>query len=111
MIMVATFVVGLALAPLNAALSTLIQIAVPDEMLGRVSSVADTAMTLSYLVSMGGAAFLGEALGIRAVFMASGIVTALAALPALSMMKEPEIGAPGLLRKSVVPSADQLVEV
>ena len=85
-----TFVAGLSLAPLNAALSTLLQRTVPDQKLGRVSSVVDTTMTLSYLLSMGGAASLAEALGIRAVFVAAGLVTALSALPALIMMKEPE---------------------
>jgi DHA3 family macrolide efflux protein-like MFS transporter len=85
-----TFLVGLGLAPANAALSTLIQLIVPDQKLGRVSSVVDTTMTLSYLLSMGGAAFLADAFGLRTIFIAAGIVTALAALPALTMMKEPE---------------------
>jgi MFS family permease len=107
----ATFVVGLGLAPLNAALSTLIQVAVPDEKLGRVSSVADTTMTVSYLISMGGAAFLADAFGIRTVFVGAGIITALSVLPALTMMKEPETGALGALETSALPSADQLVEV
>jgi DHA3 family macrolide efflux protein-like MFS transporter len=89
-----TFVAGLSLAPLNAALSTLMQRIVPDEKLGRVSSVVDTTMTLSYLLSMGTAASLGDALGIRGVFVGAGLVTALAALPALVMMKEP--GMPSL---------------
>jgi DHA3 family macrolide efflux protein-like MFS transporter len=111
LILLGTFVVGLGLAPLNAALSTMMQVAVPDEKLGRVSSVADTAMTVSYLVSMGGAAFLADAFGIRTVFVGAGIITALAALPALSMMKVPETDVRGAPRPSAVPSADQLVEV
>jgi DHA3 family macrolide efflux protein-like MFS transporter len=111
LILMAALVVGLALAPVNAALSTLMQVAVPDEKLGRVSSVADTAMTVSYLVSMGGAAFLAEAFGIRTVLVASGIITALSALPALTMMREPPTGALSALETSVIPSADQLVEV
>jgi len=106
-----TFVAGLSLAPLNAALSTLMQRTVPDDKLGRVSSVVDTTMTLSYLLSMGGAASLGDALGIRAVFVGAGLVTALSALPALIMMKEPEIpsleatiaGSGPLVQQSVEP--------
>jgi DHA3 family macrolide efflux protein-like MFS transporter len=89
-----TFMAGLSLAPLNAALSTLMQRTVPDEKLGRVSSVVDTTMTLSYLLSMGGAASFAEALGIRTVFVSAGLVTAISALPALVMMKEPEATLP-----------------
>jgi predicted MFS family arabinose efflux permease len=51
-------------------------------------------MTLSYLLSMGGAAFLADALGIRAVFIGAGMVTALAVLPALTIMTEPKSGSP-----------------
>jgi DHA3 family macrolide efflux protein-like MFS transporter len=90
LIPVVTFVVGLSLAPLNAALSTLMQVAVPDDKLGRVSSVVDTTGTVSYLISMGGAAFLADALGIRTVFVAAGVITALAVVPVLTMMKEPD---------------------
>lgn len=89
-IMSALFIAGLGLAPLNASLSTLMQLTVPDEKLGRVGSVVDTSTTLSYLISMSGAAFLADALGMRAVFVASGIITTLSVLPALTIMKEPE---------------------
>jgi MFS family permease len=91
LILLALFIAGLGLAPLNAALSTLMQITVPDEKLGRVGSVVDTSVTLSYLISMSGAAFLADAFGMRTVFIASGIITTLSVLPALTMMKEPEM--------------------
>jgi DHA3 family macrolide efflux protein-like MFS transporter len=107
----ATLVVGLSLAPLNAALSTLMQVAVPDAKLGRVSSMVDTTGTISYLISMGGAAVLADVIGIRTVFVAAGVITALSVLPALTMMKEPESTAhpaPGARRPG---STDQLAEV
>ncbi len=86
------------------------QITVPDEKLGRVGSVVDTATTLSYLISMSGAAFLADAFGMRAVFVAAGIITALSFLPAVTMMKEPE-SSPSELKSAEVPtSAEQLVE-
>ena len=94
LIPLAMFVAGLSLAPLDAALSTLIQRTVPDEKLGRVSSVVETTMTLSYLLSMGAAAFLADALGIRAVFIGAGLVTTLACLPALTIMMEPRSDSP-----------------
>jgi DHA3 family macrolide efflux protein-like MFS transporter len=95
LIPVATFVAGLALGPINAALSTLMQVTVPNDKLGRVGSVVNSTTTVSYLISMGGAAFLADALGIRTVFIVAGIITALSVLPALTMMKEPQTRTPG----------------
>lgn len=95
LIPIAMFVAGLALAPINAALTTLMQVTVPNDKLGRVGSVVDSTTTVSYLISMGGAAFVADALGIRTVFILAGIITALSALPALTMMKEPQTREPG----------------
>lgn len=89
LILIAVFGAGLALAPLNAALHTLMQITVPDEKLGRVGSVVDTSATVSYLISMSGAALLAEAIGTRTVFVAAGLIAALSIFPALTMMQEP----------------------
>ena len=106
-----TFVAGLSLAPLNASLSTLMQVTVPDEKLGRVGSVVDTTLTVSYLISMGSAAFLADAFGIRTVFVGAGVVTALSILPALTMMKEPVTGSLRVPEKIGQRSAEQLAEV
>jgi DHA3 family macrolide efflux protein-like MFS transporter len=107
----ATFVAGLSLAPLNAALSTLMQVTVPDDKLGRVSSVVETTMTVSYLISMSGAALLADALGMRNVFVLSGLITALSIVPALTMMKEPEESARPVRQGDGHPSVEHLVEV
>jgi len=109
-ILIALFFAGLALAPLNAALSTLMQVTVPDDKLGRVGSVVDTSMTLSYLISMSGAAFLADAFGMRTIFVASGIITTLAVIPALIMMKEPETTPPGPLPLEMQAASEQAVE-
>jgi DHA3 family macrolide efflux protein-like MFS transporter len=109
-ILIALFAVGFSLAPLNAALNTLMQITVPDEKLGRVGSVVDTSITLSYLISMSSAAFLADAFGMRTVFVAAGIITALSILPALMMMKEPESLPSEVLRAEGSVSSDQLME-
>jgi DHA3 family macrolide efflux protein-like MFS transporter len=111
LIAIAMFVAGLSLAPLNAALSTLMQVTVPDDKLGRVSSVIDTIGTVSYLISMSGAAFLAEAMGIRTVFVAAGVITALSLVPALTMMKEPEESAQPVSQRDTHPSAELPVEV
>jgi predicted MFS family arabinose efflux permease len=110
LILIALFFAGLALAPLNAALSTLMQVTVPDDKLGRVGSVVDTSMTLSYLISMSGAAFLADAFGMRTIFVASGIITTLAVIPALIMMKEPETTPPGPLPLETRAASEQAVE-
>lgn len=107
----ATFVAGLSLAPLNAALSTLMQVIVPDDKLGRVSSVVDTTMTVSYLISMSGAALLADAFGMRNVFLLSGLITALSILPALTMMKEPAESVRPVPECDAHPSVEHLVEV
>ena len=109
-ILIALFIVGLSLAPLNAALNTLMQITVPDEKLGRVGSVVDTSMTLSYLISMSSAAFLADAFGMRTVIVAAGIITALSILPAVMMMKEPESLPSEVLRGEGPVSSEQLME-
>jgi DHA3 family macrolide efflux protein-like MFS transporter len=106
----ATFVAGLSLAPLNAALSTLVQVIVPDDKLGRVSSVVDTTVTVSYLISMSAAAFLADVFGMRNVIILSGLVTALSILPALTMMKEPEESAQPVRQGDVRPAVEPLVE-
>jgi DHA3 family macrolide efflux protein-like MFS transporter len=110
LIPVAMFVAGLGLAPANAALSTLIQRTVPDEKLGRVSSVLETTMTVSYLLSMGGAAFLADALGIRSAIVGAGLVTAFAVLPALTIMSEPGPRITHVLDTVSRPLAEQSLE-
>jgi DHA3 family macrolide efflux protein-like MFS transporter len=107
-ILIGLFVAGLALAPLNAALNTLIQITVPDEKLGRVGSVVDTTMTISYLISMSGAAFLADAFGMRTVFVASGVITAFSVLPALTMMQEPVTSGPEALDARAIASPERI---
>ncbi|MGB3906505.1 MAG: MFS transporter [Anaerolineae bacterium] len=110
LILIALFAAGLALAPLNAALSTLMQITVPDDKLGRVGSVVDTTMTVSYLISMSGAAFLADAFGMRTVFVASGIITTLSVIPAFTMMKEPDSPIPEASEAKAVASTRQPAE-
>ncbi len=84
------------------------QITVPDQKLGRVGSVVDTSATVSYLISMSGAAFLADAIGTRTVFVAAGLIAALSIFPALLMMQEPtaSLTLPGEVRASV----DQPIE-
>ncbi len=65
-------VVGLALAPLNASLQTMLQQGVPQEMLGRAGAVTDMAVTLCQLLSMAGAGWMAGLIGIRETFGLAG---------------------------------------
>jgi predicted MFS family arabinose efflux permease len=88
-----------------------VQVTVPDEKLGRVGSVIDTTVTVSYLISMSAAAFLADAFGIRTVFVGAGIVTALSIIPALTMMKEPTTSSLRAPESMSQRSTEQLAEV
>jgi DHA3 family macrolide efflux protein-like MFS transporter len=77
-------IIGLALTPLNAALQTILQRGVPSEMLGRAGSVVDMFISLAQLLSMGGAGWFGEAIGLRQTYgLAAGLLTAGAVVLAL----------------------------
>lgn len=67
------FLAGLVLTPLQAALDTILQLAVPDLKRGRVGSVMNTAYTAAGILSMGLAALYGEAVGLGTVFAVVGV--------------------------------------
>lgn len=75
-------VVGLAVVPVQAASSTLIQVLVPDEMRGRVGASMDTVSSVSSVVSMGFAGVVAAAIGLRNVFAVSGTITIVAGVVA-----------------------------
>src|SRR5439155_16286341 len=66
--------VGLLVTPLQASVSTIIQTSVTDEVRGRISSSLNTMISTASLVSMGAAGLLGQAIGVRNVFVVGGIV-------------------------------------
>ncbi|MGA9532161.1 MAG: MFS transporter [Anaerolineales bacterium] len=76
--------IGLALTPLNAALQTILQRGVPAELLGRAGSVVDMFIGLAQLLSMGGAGWFGDAIGLRQTYeLAAGLLIAGAVVLAL----------------------------
>lgn len=87
MALVALFLVGLALAPLQAALATLLQATIPDDKRGRANATMNTVISLASVVSMASAGLLGDALGVRQVFYLSGGITLLAGLLAAVLMR------------------------
>lgn len=96
LVVVAMFVCGFAVAPINTGTMTLMQIVVPNHQLGRVGGGMGTVSETASLTSMGLAGLLGSVIGIPTVFLLSGVlctlagVTALVGLPALTLKDTPQ---------------------
>ncbi|HEX9987401.1 MAG TPA: MFS transporter [Chloroflexia bacterium] len=78
------FVAGLAVAPIETGVTTLMQISVPNHQLGRVGGGMGTVSETASLGSMGMAGLLGAAIGIPFVFLLSGVICILAGIVALA---------------------------
>ena len=85
-----TFVLGLALAPVEATLTTLMQQSTPDHSLGRVSSAFGTFGSLAGIVSMAVAGGAAELVGIPMVYLVCGALVVSAGLLFGMLVKEPE---------------------
>jgi MFS transporter, DHA3 family, macrolide efflux protein len=72
-----TSVIGIFVAPMETAISTLMQIVVPNDQLGRVGGGFGTVTEAATLASMSLAGVLGAALGIPTVFLLGGIICTL----------------------------------
>lgn len=68
------FTVGLAITPLQAAATTLLQTNTPREMLGRVSGALNAVIQIASLTSMFAAGYLADLIGMRTVFVVSGLL-------------------------------------
>ena len=85
-----TFVLGLALAPVEAALTTLMQLGTPDRTRGRVSSAFGTFGSLAGILSMAAAGGAAELFGIPTVYLASGALVMLSGVLFGAAVKEPK---------------------
>ena len=96
MVVAIMFVVGLAVAPINTGVMTLMQISVPNNQLGRVGGGIGTVSETASLSSMGLAGLLGSLIGIPLVFLIAGVMcilggtVALLGLPALTLKDAPQ---------------------
>jgi len=86
-IMIILFFAGLVITPLQAAGSTIIQTAVPDEVRGRTGSANNALITSAQLVSMGLAGVLADILGARMVFVLGGALVSLAGFAAMLIFR------------------------
>jgi MFS family permease len=85
--------VGICLTAAQASASTLVQKMVPDEKRGRVLGALNVVYSTTSIVSMATAGILGDVLGIRNVFLLSGLVLVTAGLAGSYLIageKEPE---------------------
>jgi DHA3 family macrolide efflux protein-like MFS transporter len=70
-VMAFSFIIGLMVVPVMSVLATMMQLAVPDSKLGRVGSALNALTTVTTLLSMAGAAALGEIISLRALYVIS----------------------------------------
>lgn len=84
---------GLAVVPLQAAVSTLMQSRAPNELMGRVGSSLNTVANGANLISMAVAGALAGVIGPRNVFLLGSLIVALAAILAARMLRpDPSAG-------------------
>ena len=100
------FLMGLALTPLQAAASTIMQLAISDELRGRVGGAAGTVTESANLASMALAGAFGEALGVRTTLILGGGMVILAGLMAAILFA----GAPPLPITSETSDNDEAIE-
>jgi MFS family permease len=74
------FAVGWFVAPLQAAVVTILQTSVADAERGRIMSVLQAAMSASSVLSMAFAGIAGDIVGVRNVFFLAGAVVGIGAL-------------------------------
>lgn len=89
LILVENFFFGVVLVPMQSALMTIMQMATPDEKRGRVSSSMNAVASVGSLISMALAAFAGDAIGLKNLFVLVGFVLLLAGAFGFAMIKEP----------------------
>lgn len=103
-LLVLLFLVGWSVAPVQAAVTTIVQTATSDAVRGRVASIMSTVTAATSVLSMALAGIAGDALGVRNVFLAAGCLGVLAGIGAGLLYRS----APGvtLVRPSTDPASE-----
>lgn len=86
-LLILLFVVGLAVVPVQASAGTLAQILIPDRLRGRVGASMNATIQGANITSMGFAGVVAAAIGVRGVFVVSGLITAAAGLVVLAIFR------------------------
>lgn len=98
LVVAAMFIVGIAVAPINTGVMTMMQVVVPNNQLGRVGGGLGTISDTASLSSMALAGMLGAVLGIPLVFLLAGVMcilggtVALVGLPSVTLRDKVEDG-------------------
>jgi len=100
------FAIGLVVTPLNASIATIMQTAVSNEILGRVSGALNAVIQTSSLISMFFAGFVAALVGVRNVFIISGFIIVIAGLASNWVFR----GYKPAADDTAVPEAQQLIE-
>jgi MFS family permease len=90
LLLVYSFLLGVALVPAQSSLMTMMQLAVPDLKRGRVGSALNALTTAAGLVSMAVAAAAGEVVALRLIYVVAGLITLVAGLLGLLVLREPK---------------------
>jgi MFS transporter, DHA3 family, macrolide efflux protein len=106
MIVVESFFAGLFLVPVQSALSTIQQLAVPDLKRGRVGSSMNAVTTVATLLSMAFASFFGEKIGLRNVYLVIGVFIVLSGILGFSLLQDPKEPVSQALPTSTDPGVD-----
>ncbi len=85
-----SFVLGLAISPAQAALTTVIQLAVPDDKMGRVNSAIGTTTSVAMLTSMAVTGVVGDVVNLRLIYVVSGGIVALGGVVSYFLIPEVE---------------------
>ncbi len=88
------FILGWLVTPLNAAISTLSQTMVGDELRGRVGSSLNMLVTTANIASMAAAGTLADWMGVRNVFILAGGIAVLAGLVSARMFAGQTVSQP-----------------
>jgi MFS transporter, DHA3 family, macrolide efflux protein len=90
------FVVGAIVTPVQAAVATLAQTSVADEVRGRVGASLNALISTASLISMALAGVLGDLIGVRNVFLVAGGIGICAGLAAAGVFRSQPNAAPEL---------------
>jgi MFS family permease len=110
-------IVGVCIAPVNTGASTLMQVVIPNEQMGRVSGGINTVTETATLTSMGLAGLFGAAIGIPLVFVISGIlvtgagILGWALLPAITLKDAPRETETPLPQAASPLTPDQIINI
>lgn len=80
MVGIAMFAVGWFIVPVHATTMTIVQQSTTNSARGRVSATLNAVIQTATIASMAAAGILGDVVGIRVVFLAGGVIAALAAV-------------------------------